>query len=216
MSRKHVKRTTHDARRTTNIAVLASGNGSNFEAIVGAIKRGYIKKTCVKLLITDKEKAYVRVRAERLGITQLYINPREYNTGGAFDKKLIQVLKKEKIGLVVLAGYMRILTPVFVKKFKNKVINIHPALLPAFKGARAIGDAYRYGVKITGVTVHFVDECIDHGPIIAQKPLPVKKGESLSGLERRIHRAEHTLYPLVIKKISEGKVKVRNRHVQVG
>jgi len=199
----------------TNIAILASGNGSNFQAIAASVKKGFLKRTVLKLLITDKEKAYVRTRAKRLGVKQMYVNPKEYKSASVFDKKLIQILKKEKIDLVVLAGYMRILKPVFIKAFKSKIVNIHPALLPAFKGACAISDAYSYGVKVTGVTVHFVDEFIDHGPIIVQKSLPIRKGESLQSLEARIHRLEHKLYPDVIKKIVERKVTIRNRYVQI-
>lgn len=198
----------------TNIAVLASGNGTNFQAIALSIKRGELKKVCLTLVVTDKRNALVRARARRLRVPEVWLDPSAYKTPSAYDRKLVDLLRKEKIDLIVLAGYMRILTPEFVKKFKNKIINIHPSLLPSFKGACAIKDAHDYGVKITGVTVHFVDEFVDHGPIIAQKPLSLKKNETLKGLEARIHRIEHKLYPEVIKKIVEKKIKVRGRHVE--
>ncbi len=200
-------------KRTTNIAVLASGKGTNFAAIARSIGRGYLKKVSLKLLVTDKRNALVRIRAKRFGVPEMWIDPARYKTPSAYDKKLIDVFKKEKIDLIVLAGYMKILTPGFVKKFRNKIVNIHPALLPSFKGAHAITDAYNYGVKITGVTVHFVDEFIDHGPIIAQRTVSIRKKETVQSLEARIHRIEHKLYPEVIKKIVGKKIKVRRRHV---
>ena len=131
-----------------NIAVLASGNGSNFQALANACKRGAFKAG-IKLLITDNKNAYARVRAKKLGVKDLFIDPKKYKTRQAFDKEITKTLKKEKIGLVLLAGYMRILTPYLVKAYKNKIINIHPAILPAFKGTHSIERAYKYGCKIS-------------------------------------------------------------------
>ena len=167
-----------------NIAVLASGRGTNFEAIAKAVKKGEIAQGKIKLLITDKEDAFVRERAKRFKIRDIFVDPKKFKSREDFDRFIVRLLKKEKIELVVLAGYMRILSSYFVKQFKNKILNIHPALLPAFKGKDAIRRAYEYGVKITGVTIHFVDEKVDHGPIIIQKALEIKKGESLEELER--------------------------------
>ena len=197
-----------------NIAVLASGNGSNFEAIVQAQKRGYIKAN-IKLLLVNKANAFVRQRARRLGIREIFLNPKNYPQPLDFDRAIVRVLKKEKIHLVVLAGYLRVLSSYFVKSYKNRILNIHPALLPSFKGIDSIARAFRYGCKITGVTVHFVDEKVDHGPIIFQEPIRVEKGVSLSGLEKKIHQLEHKLYPLAIKLVSEKKVKIKGRYVSV-
>jgi phosphoribosylglycinamide formyltransferase 1 len=198
------------------IAVLASGNGSNFQAIANVVKNKKLKGVSIALLLTDKEKAFARTRADKLGISQVFVNPRGFSSRKVFDKKLIELLAQERIDLVVLAGYMRILSPEFVRKFKNRIMNIHPALLPSFKGAHAIKDAYNYGVKITGVTVHFVDEKVDHGPIILQQEVRVKKGESRADLEMRIHRVEHKLYPEAIKLFAQKKLKVKNRRVEIG
>lgn len=197
-----------------DIAVLASGNGSNFEALARAAKKGYFKAR-IKLLITDKKSAFARKRADKFGIKSILINPKDFASRLNFDKKIVETLKKEKINLVVLAGYMRIISPYFVKSFKNKVVNIHPALLPAFKGTESIARAFNYGCKVTGVTVHFVDEKVDHGPIILQEPLTIKKGETLEKLEKRVHKLEHKLLPLAIKLIADKKIKIKKRNVEI-
>ena len=197
-----------------NIAILASGNGSNFEAIVKAAKRGYIK-ACIKILITDKSNAYVRQRAKRSKIKDIFIDPSEFKSRLEFDAEVAKVLKKEKIGLVVLAGFMRILSAKFVKRFKNRILNIHPALLPAFKGENAIRRALQHNCKVTGVTVHFVDEKVDNGPIILQQAIEIKRGETLERLEKRIHNLEHKLYPLAVKLFTERRIKIKNRNVEI-
>ena len=124
-------------------------------------------------------------------------------------------LKREKIGLVVLAGFMRIITPVFINAFKNKILNIHPALLPSFKGTHGIDSAFNYGVKVTGVTVHLVDEKTDHGPVILQQALDIRENESLEELEARIHKIEHKLFPKAVKLFVEQRLKVRGRKVSI-
>ena len=199
-----------------NIAILASGNGSNFEAIAKAVKSKKLKGVKIKLLITDKKGSFVRKRASRFNIPDIFINPKSYKSRASFDKAIIKILEKEKIQLVVLAGYMRILSPYFVKTYKNKIINIHPALLPSFKGTGSIKRAYDYGCKITGITVHFVDENVDHGPIILQEAVEIKKGLKLSTLEAKIHKIEHKLYPQAINLFAQKKLKVKKRHVKVG
>ena len=197
------------------IAILASGSGSNFEAIVHAQRRKLFNAR-VALLICDKKDALCLARARRLKIRSFFMDPGDYPTREAFDAAVKILLKKEKIDLVVLAGYMRILGPRFVRAFRNKIINIHPALLPAFRGGRAIKDALAYGVKLTGVTVHFVDEKVDHGPIILQSAVAIKEGMTLSALTAAVHRLEHELYPKAIKLLAAGKVQIRGRHVQTG
>lgn len=198
----------------TNIAVLASGRGSNFEALAKAVKKGYIQAK-IKLLICDKKEALVRKRAEKFKIKELFLDPKKFKSRLHFDKKLAEILSKEKINLVVLAGYMRILSPYFVRKFKNKILNIHPALLPSFKGTKAIERAFKYGCKVTGVTVHFVDEQVDHGPIILQEAVKIKKGMSLRKLEEIIHAREHKLYPLAVKLFVEKKIRLKKRQVRI-
>ncbi len=197
------------------IAILASGNGSNFEAIVKATERGKIRNAKVVLLITDKKNAFVRVRAKRHKIKDVFVDPNRFKDRVSFDRKIARILRQKKIDLVVLAGFMRILTPYFVRVFKNRILNIHPALLPSFKGTAAIERAYHYGVKVTGVTVHFVDEDVDHGPIILQAPIYISERDDLESLEKKIHRLEHRLYPLAIKLFIEGKLVISKRKVLV-
>ena len=197
-----------------NIAVLASGRGTNFEAIAKAVKRGYIKAN-LKVLITDKENALVRERAKRFKVKDIFIDPKNFKSRQDFDREIVKILKKEKINLVVLAGFMRIITPYFVKAFKNRILNIHPAILPSFRGVNAIERAYNYGVKVTGVTVHLVDEGVDTGPIILQEALKIREKESLQSLEERIHKLEHRLYPLAVKLFLERRLKIKGRKVEI-
>jgi len=198
-----------------NIAILASGKGTNFEAIVRAVKKGDIRNVQVKLLVTDREEAFVRKRARRLKIKEVFIDPSNFSFREDFEKALVRVLVREKVELVVLAGFMRILSSYFIKKFKNRILNIHPSLLPAFKGVNAIERACKYGVKITGVTVHFVDEKVDHGPIILQGAVKVKPGESPEDVEKKIHKLEHKLYPQAIKLLVEKRLKIKGRCVEI-
>ncbi|MFA5271813.1 MAG: phosphoribosylglycinamide formyltransferase [Candidatus Omnitrophota bacterium] len=197
-----------------NIAILASGNGTNFEAIAKAAKQGRIKAD-IKFVLTDKEDAFVRKRAARIGIRDLFVDPRKFASRLGFDKEIVKLLKKEKIDLIVLAGFMRILSPEFVKSFKNKILNIHPALLPAFKGEDAIKMTYRYGCKVAGVTVHFVDKNVDNGPIVLQEAIIIKEGLGLPELEEKIHSIEHRLYPQAINLYIQNKLKIRGRRVEI-
>jgi len=197
-----------------NFAVLASGNGSNLQAIINAAKKGKIKGE-LKLVISDKPDAMALMRARKAGVEKvLFVNPKEFPSREDYDDELVALLRKEKVGLVVLAGFMRILSPVFIKAFRHKIVNIHPALLPAFKGGHAVQDALAYGVKVTGVTVHFIDEEVDHGAIIAQVALDVKPKDTIASLSKRIHKIEHVIYPKVIDLFLRGKLKVSGRLVQ--
>lgn len=195
-----------------NIAVLVSGNGTNLQKIMDAVKSGALK-ACLTLVISDQEKAFALKRARKAGVRNILLDPKEFLTREDFERKLVELLKREKIDLVVLAGFMRILSPYFVKQFKNRIVNIHPALLPAFKGARAIKDAWQYGVRVTGVTVHLVDEKVDHGPIVAQEALEIREGESVEVLERKIHKLEHRIYPAAIRRLLSGAYQVKGRRV---
>jgi phosphoribosylglycinamide formyltransferase-1 len=180
-----------------NIAVLASGRGSNFEAIAESAKAGRIKAR-LALLICDKEGAPVESKAAKRGIKAVLIKREDYPSREDFEGRIIEVLKEEKIDLVVLAGFMRVLSPKLVNAYKGRIINIHPSLLPAFKGAHAIKDAFESGSKVTGVTVHFVDELMDHGPVILREELKINEGDTLASLEERIHKIEHKLYTQAI------------------
>lgn len=200
--------------KKTNIAVLASGNGTNFLALAKAIKTQKLNAV-IKLLITDKKTALARKKAQQLNIQDIFINPKKFKTRTSFDKEIVKILKQEKITLVMLAGYMRIVSPFFIKNFKQKILNIHPALLPDFRGIDAIGRAFRSDCKVTGVTVHFVDELIDHGPIISQKTVKITSNMNEADLEKKIHKVEHQLYPYVLKLILENKIKVKNKNVKI-
>ena len=197
-----------------NIAVFASGNGSNFQAIAKAIKKGRIKAN-LKLLVCDNPKAFVLERAKKLKLSTFLITPGEYPGRKEFEDAIIKKLKSEKIDLIALAGFMRILGPDFVKEYRNKILNIHPALLPSFKGASAIKDAWDCGVKLSGVTVHFVDEKMDHGPIILQEIVRVGQRQTRKSLERKIHSLEHKIYPKALKLFVEKRLHIAGRKVRI-
>lgn len=197
-----------------NFAVLASGNGSNLQAIIHAVRSKKIKAK-LSLVLSDRADAYALERARKAKIPTAVIIPKNFPDRESFDRMLVEQLRASKIDFVVLAGFMRILSPYFIGSFPNKILNIHPALLPAFKGAHAIKDALAYGVKTTGVTVHFVDEQVDHGAIIAQEPVGILPKDTLEKLERRVHAVEHRIYPKVIASFAAGKLTVRGRAVVV-
>jgi len=188
-----------------NIAVFASGRGTNFSAIIRAVKKGTIKAN-LSLLVCDNPKAGAIGRARRAGIKVAQVKREDFATKQDFEARIIQYLKEEKIDLIVLAGFMHILGPDILGEYKGRILNIHPALLPSFKGAHGIKDAFDYGVKVTGVTVHFVDEKTDHGPIILQAPVKIEENDTLESLESKIHKIEHKLYPQAIKLFVEGKI----------
>ncbi len=197
-----------------NIAVFASGRGTNFAAIVRAVKRGKILAN-ISLLVCDNPKARVIGKAKRAGVEVFLIRRQDFASRRNFEERIIQRLEEAKIDLIVLAGFMRILSPEFVQRFKFKILNIHPALLPSFKGTEGIKDAFDYGVKVTGVTVHFVDEEMDHGPIVLQEPVRIKEDDTLESLEARIHKIEHKLYPQAIRLFIEKRLKFEGRKVKI-
>ncbi len=197
-----------------NIAVFCSGNGSNFQAIVDSVKGGEIPAK-VALMVCDNPKAFALERAKKLGIKSLLIERKNFKTKDEFEAEVIRNLEKESIELICLAGFMRLVSASFVQRYHNKILNIHPALLPAFKGTQSIKDALDYGVKVTGVTVHFVDEKTDHGPIILQKALEIKEDDTEESLGLRIHEIEHKLYPQAIKLFAQGKINLAGRRVKI-
>jgi len=197
------------------IGILLSGRGSNFEAILKKIKQGYINAKIV-LVVSDNKEARGLNIAKKSNIKTISLNKKDYKNRHDFDKQIITYLKGEKIDLVVLAGYMRIISKNFVESFKNKIMNIHPALLPAFPGLNAQKKALRYGVKYSGCTVHFVDEKVDHGPIILQSVVPVYQDDTEDSLSKRILKKEHVIFPEAIKLFFEDKLKVEGRRVILG
>lgn len=182
------------------VAVFASGAGSNFENIVLASQTENLGYT-VALLIVDKERAFALERAKELKIPSYYINPRDFTTKLAMEKQIVSILQEYSIDYIVLAGYMRILSETLLKQYPNKIINIHPSYLPEFPGKNSIEEAFKTGVKQTGVTIHYVDSGIDTGEIISQERLTIDSSWSLNDLEKEIHFLEHRMYPQVLKKI---------------
>jgi phosphoribosylglycinamide formyltransferase-1 len=189
-----------------NLAVFASGNGSNFSAIIKAIRQSKIKIKSV-ILVSDNPSAFVIKRAQKAKVQVVLISRADFSSRADFEAAIIQRLKSYKIELIALAGFMRMLSPAFVKRYRNRILNIHPSLLPEFKGSCAIKDAFDHKASFTGVTVHFVDEKMDHGPVILQERLKIKSRDTLASLEKRIHALEHKLYPQVIKLFCGGKIR---------
>jgi phosphoribosylglycinamide formyltransferase-1 len=195
-----------------NIAVFVSGNGTNLQAIIDAAGKGYIKAR-IALVVSDNKGAYALKRARKAGLETLVLEPEDFSSKEDFDKEITRNLREHKVGLIALAGYMRLLTPYFIREYRNRILNVHPALLPAFKGRNGVKDALDYGVKVTGPTVHFVTEKIDAGPIVAQTIVPVKDGDTEKSLRERIHKEEYKIYVKAIKDFTEGKLKVTGRKV---
>jgi phosphoribosylglycinamide formyltransferase-1 len=197
-----------------NIAVFASGRGTNFGAIIRAVKKGKIKAN-LSLLVCDNPVAGAIGRAKRAGIKVALVQRKDFATKKDFEAKINEHLEADKIDLIVLAGFMRLLSPEFVSRYKGRIVNIHPALLPSFKGTEGIKDAFDYGVKLTGVTVHFVDEEMDHGPIILQKEVKIDERDTLESLEAKVHKVEHQIYPEAVRLFVEGKLNLEGRKVQI-
>ncbi len=187
------------------IGVLASGRGSNLQAILDAIRLGTLVAK-VGIVISDKKDAMALARARSSNVPGVFLDPKAYPGREAYDAALVSLLATHKVELVVLAGFMRVVTRALIEPYKNRIINIHPSLLPAFPGLHAQRQALAHGVKISGCTVHFVDEQVDHGPIIAQVASPVEPEDTESSLSDRILAEEHRLLPQVIQQFAEGKL----------
>lgn len=194
------------------IAIFASGSGTNFQVIVDAVKAGTLSVE-IGCLVCDRSDAYVIQRAEREQVPSLLFSPRSFESKEAFEQEVVHELTERNIDFIVLAGYMRLIGPTLLQAYEGRIVNIHPSLLPAFPGKDGIGDALEYGVKVTGVTIHFVDEGMDTGPIIAQVSVPIMEGDTKESLAERIHKEEHIWYPQVIQWIADGKVKLDGRRV---
>jgi len=198
----------------TRVGVLISGAGTNLQAILDRIAAGRLD-CVVALVVSNRPGAPGLERATRAGAPTRVIDHRAYASREAFDAALLAALQEVAVDLVVLAGFDRLLTPVLLSAFRDRVMNVHPALLPAFKGLHAPRQALEYGVRITGVTVHFVDEHLDHGPIIVQGAVAVAADDTEQTLSERLHGVEHELYPLAIQLFAEGRLTIEGRRVRV-
>ncbi|MDO3679922.1 phosphoribosylglycinamide formyltransferase [Paenibacillus ehimensis] len=191
------------------IAVFASGSGSNFQAIADAAMAGRLDAR-IELLVCDRPKAGVVERAKQAGVPVHTFRPKDYDSRETYEREILAILQQKQVELVVLAGYMRIVTKVLVDAYWGRMLNIHPSLLPSFPGLDAIGQALRHGVKVTGVTVHLVDGGLDSGPILAQRALDIAPGDTEASVAERIHRIEHRLYPEVIQAIATGSIRLED------
>ena len=189
------------------IGVLLSGSGTNLQALIDRIADGSLAADIV-LVISSRPDAYGIERAKAAGLPVLVLDRTVYADAEAADQRIVDALTEAGAEYVVMAGYMRMVTPILLDAFPNRVVNLHPALLPSFRGAHGIQDAWDAGVKVTGVTVHFANAEYDKGPIIAQRPVEVREDDTVDTLEARIHDVEHELYPQVIQLIAEGRVSV--------
>jgi phosphoribosylglycinamide formyltransferase-1 len=200
------------------VAVLASGRGSNLQAIIDAIEVGQLQAKIVAV-ISNKFDAAALERARKHGLPDIFVDPKPFagrpDSREAFDRALLEVLEKHDIELVLLAGYMKIVTPVLVNAFANRMMNIHPSLLPSFPGLDVHKKAIEWGCKLTGCTVHFVTEGVDEGPIVLQAAVPILDHDTPEILAARILEQEHKIYPRAVQLFAEGRLKVDGRRVLV-
>ncbi len=196
------------------LGVLISGGGSNLQSIIDHIEKGKLAAQ-IKIVVSNNAQVYGLMRAQKHGIPCAVLNHQDFANREDFDRELIRILQNAEVGLVVLAGFMRILTPSFLRAFPRKIINIHPALLPAFPGTHVQQKAIDYGVKFSGCTVHFVDEGVDTGPIIIQAVVPVLPDDTAETLAARILKEEHKIYPQAIRYFAEGRIFKSDRHVEI-
>ncbi len=199
---------------TLAVGVLASGRGSNLQAILAACARpGF--PAHVAVVISDREQAAALQAARTAGVEALWVNPKDFGDREAFDLALVDELRRRGVGLVCHAGFMRILSPAYVSAFAGRALNVHPSLLPAFPGLRAQRQALDHGVRVTGATVHFIDEGVDTGPIVLQAAVPIEPGDTEETLAARILEQEHRLYPEAVRLFAEGRLRIEGRRVIV-
>jgi phosphoribosylglycinamide formyltransferase-1 len=201
-------------RTTLALGVLASGRGSNLQAILDAIEAGRCPAR-VAVVVSDRAGARALERARAAGVKAVHLDPPAHADRAAFDRAMLAVLTEHAVELVCLAGYMRLLTPAFIEAYRGRILNVHPALLPAFPGLHAQRAALAYGVKLAGATVHFVDEGVDTGPIVLQAAVPVLEGDTEEMLAARILVAEHRLYPEAIRLYAEDRLETVGRRVRI-
>ena len=196
------------------LGVLCSGRGTNLQSILAAVESGDISAP-VGVVLTDKPDAKALERAEKAGIPHFCVDRKQYADKQTFEEALVEKLREHGVTLVILAGFMLILSPYFVHAFPGRILNIHPSLLPSFGGAHAHRDVLAYGVKVSGCTIHFVDEGMDSGPIILQTAVPVLDGDDEDTLAARVLEQEHKLYPKAISLFLNGKLKIEGRKVRI-
>jgi len=195
----------------TRLAVFVSGSGSNLQAIIDA----QIPNVEISLVVSNNPRAYALERIRKYNIESVVIDHKKYPDRESFEEEILKTIEPYRIDLIALAGFMRILSPYFVRPYKHRIINIHPALLPSFPGINSAKQALEYGVKFTGCTVHFVDEGVDTGPIILQASVPIYDNDTDETLLERIHKEEHRIYPEAVKLYSEGRLKILKRRVLI-
>jgi phosphoribosylglycinamide formyltransferase-1 len=200
--------------KKVRIGVLASGSGSNLQAIIDAVEAGKIKAE-IAVVISDNKKAYALERAKKHNITALFIDPKSHRRREDYDTAVLEKLRKHDVDLVLLAGYMRIVSLVLVEAYENRMMNIHPALLPSFPGLHVQKKAIDYGARFSGCTVHFVDGGMDTGPIIIQAVVPVFHCDDENKLSERILKQEHKIYPEAVRLFCEGRLEVQGRRVVI-
>jgi phosphoribosylglycinamide formyltransferase-1 len=201
---------------SSRIAILASGTGTGAQALLDASAAGELAGGKVVLVMSDRRQAGALERARRAGVEAVFCDPGSHPDRASYGDRLLELLRERTIDLVCMAGFMRILSPGFIRSYEGRVLNIHPSLLPAFPGAHAVRDALRWGVKVTGTTVHFADEKVDHGPIIAQECVRVLPGDDEERLHERIKQVERRLYPEAVRLVIGGNTQVVGRAVFVG
>ncbi|MCE5211746.1 MAG: phosphoribosylglycinamide formyltransferase [Deltaproteobacteria bacterium] len=196
------------------LGVLISGNGSNLQSIIDHIEKGSLQAV-IKIIISNNPDAYGLSRAKKHGIPFVVLKNGNFKNKEDFDAELVRILKDNGVELVILAGFMRIISPDFIKAFSGKIMNIHPALLPSFPGLHGQRQAVEYGVKFSGCTVHFVNEGVDTGPIIIQSAVPVLDDDTEDTLAARILKEEHRIYPQAIQLFADGKLEIKGRKVRI-
>jgi phosphoribosylglycinamide formyltransferase-1 len=199
---------------TLAVGVLASGRGSNLQALLDACTRPEFPAR-IAVVISDREQAVALERARAAGVEALWVNPKDFGDRQAFDLALVGELRRREVGLVCHAGFMRILSPAYVRAFAGRALNVHPSLLPAFPGLHAQRQALDHGVKVAGATVHFIDEDVDTGPIVLQAAVPVERGDTEEALAARILVQEHRLYPEAVELFAQGRLRIEGRRVIV-
>lgn len=206
------------ARSPVRVGVLLSGRGSNLQAVIDAIEAGTVSAT-IAVVLSNKRDALGLERARKHGLTDVFLDPKPFagqpDSREAYDRAVLEVLRKHDVDLVLLAGYMKIVTPVLVKAFENRMMNIHPSLLPSFPGLEVQKKAIEHGCKIAGCTVHFVTEGLDEGPIIIQAAVPIHEDDTPDSLAARILEQEHQSYPRAVQLFAEGRLRVEGRRVIV-
>jgi phosphoribosylglycinamide formyltransferase-1 len=193
------------------LAVLASGGGTNLQALLDDPVVG----PWVVVVVSDRRDAQALERARRRGVEAIVVDPAALAGRAAFDRAVLETLRQREVDVVALAGFMRIAGPELVRAFEGRMLNVHPALLPAFPGTTSVADALEWGVKVTGVTVHLVDEEVDHGPIVFQEAVEVRPDDDWDALEARVHQVEHRLLPAAVRALVEDRLVIRGRHVWV-